>query len=139
PSYVLTPPAIGAPSGPARSMTPLPGSRAESGAMRRLVPRRRVRVRDPHLRWFPGCFTRPTGDLDSQLSRRTDHVETWSPPYVFHIVASTCGESELDHARGRGTRGTRPPTKKRRVENAAIVRSGYEAFGVATPGRDAKT
>ncbi len=31
----------------------------------------------------PGCFTRPTGDLDSQLSRRTDHVETWSPPYVF--------------------------------------------------------
>jgi hypothetical protein len=30
----------------------------------------------------PGCFTRPTGDLDLQLCRRTDHVETWSPPYV---------------------------------------------------------
>ena len=36
----------------------------------------------PHLRVFPGCFTRPTGDLGLQLCRRTDHVETWSPPYV---------------------------------------------------------
>ena len=39
---------------------------------------------------FPGGFTRPTGDLGSQLSRRTDHVETRSPPYVIstpHIVA----------------------------------------------------
>ena len=31
---------------------------------------------------FPGFLTRPTGVLDLQLSRRTDHVETWSPPYV---------------------------------------------------------
>jgi mycothiol synthase len=31
---------------------------------------------------FPGGFTRPTGDLGLQLDRRTDHVETWSPPYV---------------------------------------------------------
>ena len=29
---------------------------------------------------FPGFLTRPTGVLDLQLSRRTDHVETWSPP-----------------------------------------------------------
>ena len=52
-----------------------------------------MRDRDPHLRWFPGCFTRPTGDLDLQLSRRTDHVETWSPPYVcsLHSVASPRG------------------------------------------------
>ena len=28
----------------------------------------------------PGCFTRPTGDLGLQLIRRTDHVETRSPP-----------------------------------------------------------
>ena len=28
----------------------------------------------------PGCFTRPTGDLGLQLFRRTDHVETRSPP-----------------------------------------------------------
>src|SRR4029450_10293462 len=41
-----------------------------------------MRVRYPHIR-VPGGFTRPTGDLDLQLSRRTDHVETWSPPYVF--------------------------------------------------------
>jgi hypothetical protein len=30
----------------------------------------------------PGGLTRPTGDLGLQLDRRTDHVETWSPPYV---------------------------------------------------------
>src|SRR6266511_5885080 len=29
-----------------------------------------------------GGFTRPTGDLGLQLSRRIDHVETRSPPYV---------------------------------------------------------
>src|SRR5207302_3782690 len=29
-----------------------------------------------------GGFTRPTGDLGLQLCRRTDHVETRSPPYV---------------------------------------------------------
>src|SRR6266511_487498 len=28
-----------------------------------------------------GGFTRPTGDLGLQLSRRIDHVETRSPPY----------------------------------------------------------
>ena len=32
--------------------------------------------------FFPGGFTRPTGDLGLQLYRRTDHVETRSPPYV---------------------------------------------------------
>jgi hypothetical protein len=35
-----------------------------------------------------GGFTRPTGDLGLQLCRRTDHVETRSPPYVVHIVAA---------------------------------------------------
>ena len=30
--------------------------------------------------FVPGCFTRPTGDLGLQLFRRTDHVETRSPP-----------------------------------------------------------
>ena len=30
--------------------------------------------------FVPGCFTRPTGDLGLQLIRRTDHVETRSPP-----------------------------------------------------------
>jgi site-specific DNA recombinase len=33
-----------------------------------------------------GCFTRPTGDLGLQLCRRTDHVETRSPPYVEPVV-----------------------------------------------------
>ena len=28
---------------------------------------------------FPGCFTRPTGDLDSQLPTRIDHVEACRP------------------------------------------------------------
>jgi hypothetical protein len=39
----------------------------------------------------PGCFTRPTGDLGLQLSRRTDHVETWSPPYVFRESVAVRG------------------------------------------------
>ena len=34
----------------------------------------------------PGGFTRPTGDLGLQLGRRTDHVETWSPPYVCSLL-----------------------------------------------------
>ena len=71
----------------ARSLTPLPEPRAESGATRHLdslggecefVLRTCV---------VPGCFTRPTGDLGLQLSRRTDHVETRSPPYVRISVA----------------------------------------------------
>src|SRR5204862_673109 len=36
-----------------------------------------------------GGFTRPTGDLGLQLSRRIDHVETRSPPYVLRILAAT--------------------------------------------------
>src|SRR5436190_19885830 len=32
------------------------------------------------------CLTRPTGDLGLQLGRRTDHVETWSPPYVPYAL-----------------------------------------------------
>jgi GNAT superfamily N-acetyltransferase len=44
-----------------------------------------MRVRYPHIR-VPGGFTRPTGDLGLQLSRRTDHVETWSPPYVVQRI-----------------------------------------------------
>jgi hypothetical protein len=71
--------------------------RARSDASPNSV-RQRVRVRYPHLRWFPGCFTRPTGDLDLQLSRRTDHVETWSPPYV-------CPNS-VSGARRNGTLGS---------------------------------
>ena len=32
-----------------------------------------------------GCFTRPTGDLGLQLTRRTDHVEAMAPPYVVAL------------------------------------------------------
>ena len=50
---------------------------------------------------FPGGFTRPTGDLGLQLYRRTDHVETRSPPYVLWPYCSRMlrireiGEDEL--------------------------------------------
>ena len=59
---------------------------------------------------FPGGFTRPTGDLGLQLYRRTDHVETRSPPYVCApIVAACCeireiAEDELPATRGRVAR-----------------------------------
>jgi hypothetical protein len=42
----------------------------------------------------PGGLTRPTGDLDLQLSRRTDHVETWSPPYVLAPILAWLGRPE---------------------------------------------
>ena len=64
-------------------MTPLPEPRAESGATRyltRLGSECEFVIRTYVI--FPGYFTRPTGVLDLQLSRRIDHVETWSPPYV---------------------------------------------------------
>ena len=49
-----------------------------------------VRLFRSHL-CFPGGFTRPTGDLGLQLSRRIDHVETRSPPYVSPpILAAKC-------------------------------------------------
>ena len=43
---------------------------------------------------FPGFLTRPTGVLDLQLSRRTDHVETWSPPYVREPIVAAPGQRE---------------------------------------------
>ena len=60
---------------------------------------------------FPGFLTRPTGVLDLQLSRRTDHVETWSPPYVCCSQCSRtipksdprpADESLLEQATDRG-------------------------------------
>src|SRR5205807_7242792 len=47
------------------------------------------------LALFAGGFTRPTGDLGLQLCRRTDHVETRSPPYVRRIVASMIRKAAL--------------------------------------------
>ena len=54
------------------------------------------------LALFAGGFTRPTGDLGLQLCRRTDHVETRSPPYVKHSLAIVAG-------RLRGGPLQRPP------------------------------
>jgi hypothetical protein len=83
-------------------MTPLPEPRAESGATRYLT--RLGSECEFVIRTYvgPGCFTRPTGDLDLQLSRRTDHVETWSPPYVCYqlSVAGPCA-AWTDGAGGR--------------------------------------
>ena len=65
---------------------PDPGLGPCSAGRRYLVlTRRRVRDRSSHLR-CAGGFTRPTGDLGSQLCRRTDHVETWTPPYVCSLA-----------------------------------------------------
>ncbi len=75
----------------ARLLTPDSDPRAETGATRYLIEvRRRVRVRCLRTCLFPGGFTRPTGDLGLQLFRRTDHVETRSPPGVQSNY-SLCG------------------------------------------------
>ena len=70
------------PSGPARFLTPLPESRAEFGATRHLTQLGGECEIVIRTCIDPGGLTRPTGDLGLQLDRRTDHVETWSPPYV---------------------------------------------------------
>ena len=59
-----------------------------------------MRVLSFALALCPGCFRRPTGDLRLQLCRRTDHVETWSPPYVVPYC-SRDGDSPV---RGRRRR-----------------------------------
>src|SRR3954471_6531689 len=43
---------------------------------------------------FPGCFTRPTGDLDSQLTSRNVHVEACRPREDFLILVATIGSVE---------------------------------------------
>ena len=49
--------------------------------------------------FVPGCFTRPTGDLGLQLLRRTDHVETRSPPETSIIAAALSGPGRSAGAR----------------------------------------
>src|SRR5437660_9277319 len=67
----------------ARWLAPLPEPRAQSGATS--LPNLGYAASAASffaLALFAGGFTRPTGDLGLQLCRRTDHVETRSPPYV---------------------------------------------------------
>ena len=53
-----------------------------------------------------GCFTRPTGDLGLQLTRRADHVEAMAPPYVVALsVARSTGYGEGGGPGGSGTGG----------------------------------
>jgi hypothetical protein len=109
-SFGLAPPAIGSPSGPARFLTPLSESRAESGATRRLTQlggECELMIRTCIV---PGGLTRPTGDLGLQLSRRTDHVETWSPPYVPYSTDCSRGNDLLPVPCSRSRlAGSQPP------------------------------
>src|SRR4051794_14437349 len=63
---------------------------------------------------FPGCFTRPTGDLDSQLSPRFVHVEACRPRELCAFKVSfhrprrpaSVGSRKMDY-RTLGRTGTR--------------------------------
>src|SRR5436190_8535692 len=115
----------------ARSLAPLPESRAQLGAASlpnylgsecELVVRTCV---------FAGGFTRPTGDLGLQLCRRTDHVETRSPPYVGCILAApeetaTRRRLDLNHANPKGSR-----MKLHRI--AQLTVAGVAAAALAVP------
>src|SRR4029453_9538094 len=72
--------AIGSPSAASPLLAPDSVPRAEDGATS--LPNYLGSECEIVLRTcvVPGCFTRPTGDLGLQLIRRTDHVETRSPP-----------------------------------------------------------
>ena len=102
----------------------------------------------------PGCFRRPTGNLRLQLSRRTDHVETRSPPYVCPYCScmleiSPCAPADKElslgiynavwphdaitmdevRVRGRPDRPRRLPCARRR----RAAGSGYGAVGSWRP------
>src|ERR1041384_2687070 len=64
------------------------GPRAGRQLTRLVVARQRARIHvNPHLLVFPGCLTRPTGDLDSQLSpRKRPRRSLSSPWYVLTMV-----------------------------------------------------
>ena len=68
--------------------------------------RRRVRVRDPHLRLVPGVL-RGLRDLGLQLCRRIDHVETRSPPYVCCAADFSSGRRLFLAVRDAVRRGSR--------------------------------
>src|SRR5205823_12967533 len=93
PSHPLgvAPPAIGSPLAPSPFLAPLPEPRAQLGATSLPNSRYAASARSFFaLALFAGGFTRPTADLGLQLCRRTDHVETRSPPSVLlppHPVA----------------------------------------------------
>src|SRR3954451_14489036 len=84
PSFDVALWAIGSPSAPSPLLAPLPEPRAQFGATS--LPNYLGSECEIVLRTciVAGGFTRPTGDLGLQLCRRTDHVETRSPPYVWH-------------------------------------------------------
>ena len=61
----------------------------------------------------PGGLTRPTGDLGLQLDRSTDHVETWSPPYVRCREIVAPGELAVNpRSTARGYQVGQIPTAK---------------------------
>ena len=56
--------------------------------------------------FVPGGFTRPTGDLGLQLYRRTDHVETRSPPNERTSIVPQSHRMCMDRCRRGGARVT---------------------------------
>ena len=75
-------------------MTPLPVPRAELGATRYLT--RLGSECEVVFRTYvvSRLFYEADRGLGLQLYRRTDHVETWSPPYVW--THCSCGQFVLN-------------------------------------------
>ena len=91
--------------------------------------RQRVRGCFPHLRLVSGCFTRPTGDLGLQLCRRTDHVETMAPPYVF-VLRILPAHRASDQSGASGPRDSHSlPSSERAVR--ALARLGRRSCAVS--------
>jgi hypothetical protein len=91
-------------------LTPLPPPRAERGATRHLT--RLGSECEFVIRTYVGSrlFYEADRDLDLQLSRSTDHVETWSPPYVVLIVSVVLRQdSPSAAATDMCGRGPQPP------------------------------
>src|SRR5215208_3958343 len=62
------------------------GPRAGRQLTRLVVARQRARIHvNPHLLVVPGCLTRPTGDLDSQLSPRKRPRRSLSSPWYVEL------------------------------------------------------
>src|SRR5688572_17039034 len=68
------------------------GPRAGQQLTRLVVARQRARIHvNPHLLVVPGCFTRPTGDLDSQLSPRKRPRRSLSSPWYVQAMVGITG------------------------------------------------
>ena len=95
----------------ARFLTPLPEPRAESGATRRLVLRRRVRDYDPHLHWSRLFYEADRGPRPAAQPENRPRRDLVAPVCVF--AASVAPSTRLQAWARRRARKTGAGARER--------------------------